>query len=97
MDANWEIWNNSGNSGGLAVLLAILMGYDRIVLAGMPMDGSGRFFDDPNQVWVDYSRGGVERCWLEYKEFVFRNRVRSMSGNTALWLGKPTERWLNGK
>lgn len=80
-------WGNGSSSIG-AVRIALQM-YERVILAGVPLDESGHFYDPPNdlrqsvedhRVWVDTWRGAVDE---------FKGRVRSMSGATRELLGAP--------
>jgi len=85
----WHMLPTRGGSSGLfATIIACLLGYERIVLAGIPMDGQGHYFDDPAE---DYSQFGrpdmIEWAWA--KENVFQGRVKSMSGKTRALLGAP--------
>jgi len=86
----WDLPLAGGSSGLFAAKIALLMGYEEIVLAGMPMDGSGHFFDPP---WLDHS--GLGRAdlieWEQAREVVFGGRVRSLSGKTREILGGPHE------
>lgn len=79
-----------GSSGMHAVEVARFLAYDRIVLAGIPMDGSGHFFDPTpwgsaiahREAWTAAAAewGGV---------------VRSISGWTSGLLGTPDRAWLD--
>jgi hypothetical protein len=84
--------DSSASSGGYAAKVALEDGYDRVVLAGVPMDSSSHF-----------SRG---KPWLQRDSFTigfnksvphFAGRVRSLSGWTKEILGAPTPAWLNGE
>ena len=89
-----RIW--TGNSGLLAILSSIYMGYKKIVLAGIPLDTKQHWYEPegtegPN--WV----GMVYRQWMDFKiEIPEAENVRSLSGYSAFILGKPTKEWLNG-
>lgn len=81
-----------GSSGLLAVEVALELGCDRIVLAGIPMHQNARHYDD-------------ERKWTEARQYwpawekradMLRDRVRSFSGWTLHLLGAPTKEWLDG-
>jgi hypothetical protein len=85
--------NSSASSGGYAAKVALEDGYDRVVLAGIPMDADANHF----------TRG---KPWLQRDSFTigfkqsvphFAGRVRSMSGWTMGLLGAPNKEWLNGK
>lgn len=74
-----------GTSGLGAVYVGLALGYTDIVLCGIPMDGSGHYFDPPGGK-TNYS-GGM-RYWRNSVP-VFNGMVRSMSGLTRDLLGKP--------
>ena len=88
-------WN--GTSANLAVKIALALDYTRIVLAGCPMDNSGNWYkklipendiktrkDHRHHIWK----------WMEISLRPIGRFLRSMSGNTADMLGKPTREWL---
>jgi hypothetical protein len=79
-----------GSSGLLAWRVARdIVKADRIVLAGVPMDSSGHFFDP--KPWVHYN--SHRHAWSSrYK--LLKPITRSMSGWTAKNLGVPTPEWL---
>ena len=79
-----------GTSGLNAVYVGIAMGYDEIVLCGVPMDGSGHYFD-PESLKTNYT-GGM-RFWKNVKSL--HPRVYSMSGNTKELLGEPPQMRLH--
>ena len=87
MTTDWR-----GSSGLFAVKVALEEGYDKIVLAGIPMTaGDAHFFDDAS--WTA-SRGYLP-AWNK-RRLEMSGRVRSMSGWTALLLGEVDEGWLAG-
>ena len=71
-----------GTSGLGAVYVGLGMGYDEIILCGIPMDGSGHYFDPPSKT-TNYVSG--MRFWQNLPK-ISRN-VKSMSGNTKELLG----------
>lgn len=92
IDYRFPGMTGSGSSGLFAVKAAIEAGFDRIVLAGVPMDPKQAHFFDAKQ-------------WHEFMSFLpgwenamphIRHRVRSVSGWTKKMLGEPTSAWLNG-
>ena len=98
-----NIWNiegaGAGTSGLFAVMVALALGYERVVLAGVPLDGSGHFWDAPRAEPTPFGSQFVRSEWIKAKELYFRGRVRSLSGWTAEILnneGTPEE-WINGK
>lgn len=76
----------SGSSALLGTLAAIRLGYRRIVLCGCPLIGK-------NAAGGDYKN--FRKGW-EAKAGKLDDRVRSMSGWTAEFLGKPTDEWILG-
>jgi hypothetical protein len=96
----WQRPNGGGSSGLFTALIALELGYDRLVLAGIPIEGKRR---------LNYADGGPEiiepepsdagfaiyrNGWLTNLD-VIRGKVRSMSGWTQELLGAPTAEWLN--
>lgn len=84
--------SNSGSSGLFAAKVALIdLGADRAVLAGIPLTRSAHFYDTaPWEAAVGY-RAVWEGLRPEY-----RARIRSMSGWTAHFFGRPTSQWLSG-
>lgn len=75
-----------GNSGMFAALVGVALGYDEITLAGCACDGKGHYYDPP-KVKNEYSNfGGHEKNWKYCKEHFFFGKVKSLSGNTRVWL-----------
>jgi len=89
-DYRWP-WPGHGSSGLNAVYTGLALGYQRIVLAGIPLDNSGHYFDPPwvkgNFVSEVPDRKGAPKYWQMAAREVFHGRVRSMSGRTADLLG----------
>lgn len=97
VDYCWPVIT-SGTSGLFAARVALLLGYEKIVLAGVPMDGTRRFFDHPDSKVDVFATDHVAEEWQNaLKQERFRDSVRSMSGRTREWLGEPTEEWIYGK
>ncbi len=83
--------NSSASSGGYTAKVALDDGFDKVVLAGVPMQANDGHF----------TRG---QPWLQRDSFTigfhnsiphFNGRVRSMSGWTKDLLGEVTTEWLN--
>ena len=84
----WPLEEIGGSSGLAAVLIGLLLGYSEIVLAGIPMDGQGHYFDPPKgRSALDGT--GQDQPWFWCRDNVFNGRVKSMSGKTKGWLGAP--------
>ena len=75
-----------GNSGLGATYVGIAMGYSELILCGIPMDGSGHYFDPPSAT-TNYTPG--MRFWKNVKKI--HPKVYSMSGNTKDLLGEPPQ------
>lgn len=77
-------WTPSGSSALLGTQAALRLGYRRIVLCGCPLTGVSL----KGSKYETFQRG-----WTARKKEV-APYVRSMSGWTAAFLGKPTVEWL---
>lgn len=90
-------WNrpNSGGSSGLhAVELAMEIGYEKIILCGMPLDGQQRVRSlDGIAVEGVCAYASYQDGWNKLLPEM-HGRVRSMSGWTKGLLGKPTKGWI---
>jgi hypothetical protein len=95
----WPFRSHRGTSGLFGAKVAAAMGFDRIVLAGLPFDHSGHYYEPPwFKVTLD-NYGHNPRdvgYWMEFRA-LFGDRVRSLSGNTAEWFGRPTREWFDGQ
>ncbi len=88
---------NQGSSGLFAVRVALALGYERVILAGVPLDDSPRYHDTPLRP-IDWPAGGASdraaarekyrAAWREL-EPELRGRVSSASGWTRELLGAP--------
>lgn len=83
-----ESWG--GSSGLLCVAVALELGVERTVLAGVPMLPNCKHYDSDKR-W-DEARA-YHRAWEQHKEAML-GRVKSMSGWTRDLLGWPSEEWL---
>jgi hypothetical protein len=78
-------WPGHGTSGLNAVYTGLALGYDSVVLCGIPLDDSGHYFDPP---WiksnfikeVGLKGSGQIKYWRNAAEKVFEGRVTAMSG-----------------
>lgn len=90
---HWPLGGH-GTSGLSAVLVGLLLGYERIVLCGMPLDDGPHNGEPPWRGCKFESAevaspvgGGIPVHWKNAIEYAFQGKVRSMSGRTAKWLG----------
>jgi hypothetical protein len=80
---------SGGSSGFLATTVGLKgLGLDRVILCGVPMDGSPRY-EDPKG-WHEYQ--AYRKTWEEAKESI-APYVRSYSGWTRELFGPPTLEW----
>lgn len=95
-DITHEKGRMHGSSALFATLATLAMGYEKIVLAGCPLDTEGHWYWEPTSpetlgpMWqgMDYM------AWIDFAETEDSNKVRSMSGYTAKILGRPVQSWL---
>lgn len=82
-----HVWPSkmTGTSALFAVRVGLALGYDEIILCGIPLDKTGRFYDAPWDAGVDLNIVDM-REWEAYSH-VLQGRVRSMSGRTRELLG----------
>ena len=87
----FEGQKRSGSSGLFACKVAIDLGFDRLVLCGMPLlREAGRI--DGKEHW-----NGASAFKEGFREAMphLKDTARSMSGWTRAQLGEPTTSWLN--
>lgn len=77
----------SGSSALLGALGALRLGYKKIILIGCPLVG-----DIPATSGARYEM--YQEGWRN-REAEVKGKVKSLSGWTSQFLGKPTEGWLN--
>jgi hypothetical protein len=86
----WPL-NGDGSSGLLATKIALLLGYDRIVLCGMPLDDARRFYDHPNTVYR-MADPAIHQAWMDFINVVGakeEEKICSMSGFSKDLFGGP--------
>ena len=83
-------WHGGGTSGLGAILTAIALGYERIVLAGLPLD-NGPHNGEPfwRKTRFEVEAPDDDPHWQRAIKFAFDGKVKSMSGRTKQWLGSP--------
>lgn len=88
---NYEIVNQKweGSSGLYAVQNALELGYEKILLCGIPMDIGRNIFRPRKWKQGDKYWNG----WLNAYDTI-KNNVRSPSGRTSELLGKPDMNWI---
>lgn len=90
---NWP-WPGNGTSSLGAALTAVALGYDPIVLCGVPLDDGPHYFEPPwatcnftNEVGNRIGDGKMIHWHTTAK--CFKGRVKSQSGRTREMLGAP--------
>lgn len=78
----------AGDSSLLAARIALALGCARVILAGVPLDASGRIHDDP-AAGAPFDYGHLYRPVWEATRAELAGRVVSMSGFTRELLGAP--------
>lgn len=81
-----------GTSALNACYIGIAMGYERIVLIGIPLDNTGHYFEPPweeSNFLREVPEDGSFHFWRLAAKKIFCGRVKSMSGRTRELLGEP--------
>lgn len=67
-----------GNSGLTAVLVALGLGYDKITVAGVPLDDSGHFLDPPEGHWLQSGAKGLSGPvkWSNFQQEGYAKALR---------------------
>jgi len=105
VDFTWEMdydWQNDnqrlvfiGNTGYFSVLISLIMGYKRVILAGMPLDSLPHWYERAEVAGPNWA-GHVYRQWIDFKQQVSgAENVRSMSGYSGFILGEATKDFVN--
>lgn len=84
-------WGAHGTSGLGAALTGIALGYEQIVLCGLPLD-NGPHNGEPPWRKTRFASSEVkddDQHWQRARELAFQGKVKSMSGRTRDWLGAP--------
>src|SRR5574343_754284 len=86
----WACWRvpGIGSSGVVAIYAGLSMGYDAILLCGIPLDDSGHFYDPPC-VGSNFIAESPQRVLEFAAREVFDGRVQSMSGRSREIFGGP--------
>jgi len=94
-------WTGHGTSGLNAIYTGLALGYDKIILAGIPLDNGGHYFDPrPSEntgSWGNRKfshfveeipvKAGELKYWKNAKDNVFQGKVTSLSGRSKDLLG----------
>lgn len=84
-----DVLNGQGTSGMNAAHFAVKLGYKKVVLAGVPLDNSGHYFDPPGKRTNFELEEPDMGSWKYAKDNYFQGKVSSLSGRTEELLGRP--------
>lgn len=85
---NVPSWN--GSSGLLAIQVALELGYEKIILCGIPLDKKAEHYNYTGD-WMDAPR--YRSAWTK-NIGILKGKVKSFNGYTERILGVPTLEWL---
>jgi len=89
-------------SGMYAARIGAELGYDKIILAGVPFDDTGHFYDPPlnRDVKASYTKfnywGTSQKDWERLRN-KFDGKIKAVSGNLVKCFGEFSEEWLKTK
>jgi hypothetical protein len=101
-DIDWDIdgcpWDPKdimwhGSSSLFATYICKALGYDKVVLAGCPLDSAGHWYFGPEIEGPSWT-GNCFQAWLDFARDPYATRVRSMSGYTAQMIGEASKEWV---
>lgn len=101
-DYDWDIavpWDDNvrwrGSTSLFAAMSCVTMGYDKVILAGCPLDKNGHWYfgDMPENTGPNWAPEDLE-AWRHLAKLPLAEKVRSLSGFTADVIGKATPRWV---
>jgi len=99
-DVDWDVEGDDperwhGSTALFAAYIGLAMGYEKIVLAGCPMDKLGHWYwgDHPDNTGPNWQERDYQ-AWRDFAATPGASRVRSFGGFTAEILGTPTIDWL---
>lgn len=93
-DVIWHLLpgqKQSASSGVYCAIAAMNLGYERVVLCGVPLTAGPHFFTNDSWRDLDQFVKGFDQIAA-----LLQHHVRSMSGYTRERLGLPTREWLQG-
>ena len=86
----------SGSTTYFAVLASVWMKYDKIIIAGAPLDMKNHWYEPPGDNGPRWN-GEFYMSWMDFAQRPEAKAVKSLSGYSAFILGKATKEWVNGK
>lgn len=89
-DMDEVMWH--GSTSLFCALTAVAMGYERVVLAGCPLDSAGHWYHAASETGPSW-HGKCYTAWLDFARSDESKRVRSLSGYTKQIVGEPSIIW----
>lgn len=98
-DVNWDdgqddgaLWH--GTSALFATLVALNLGYEKIILAGCPMDNKGHwYFSEEQDQGPDWKEEDYQ-IWRDFVKTEEAKKVKSLSGYIAQIIGLGMKKWI---
>lgn len=84
----------SGVTGAYGVAVGCHLGYEKVILAGLPYDDSGYFYHSPSVRETKYKLNYPNNIAWNNLKAKFGNKIRAVSGNLVECFGELTEEWL---
>lgn len=87
----WNLEFKAGRNAGLAAaVIGVALGYDEVILTGLPGDGTGHFYPtSENHLNLDYGGAYNKSAWEFIRDEYLDGKVVSASGKTKELLGGP--------
>jgi len=92
----WPL-NGDGSSALFSLKIALLMGYKRIVICGVPLNNTPRFYDHPDTNYF-MADPAIHMAWQDFKKAIGEEgaeRIRSMGGYPLALYGAPEGEWIS--
>lgn len=83
----------AGISGAYGTAVGCHLGYEKIILAGMPYDDSGHFHESPAYKTPYEYKYPNNKAWDNIRD-KFGSKIRVVSGNLIKCFGEITDEWL---
>lgn len=86
----WPL-NSDGSSGLVATKIALLLGYSRILLCGIPLDDTRRFYDHPDTTYR-MADPAIHQGWMDFVNAIGEEegkKIKSLSGFSQKIFGGP--------
>ncbi len=82
VDYVWFV-NREGSGGLFALKIALLLGYSKIILVGMPMDNTRRFYDHP-AAECQFQDPALVLAWKDFPGYIGEENAKKISGMSGM-------------